>query len=265
MTERKVAFITGASRGIGRGCALELAQRGFDLVLTARTVTGAERYEHSSTVKRSAVEPLPGSLEQTAEEVRALGAQALVIKLDLSVRAEWPAAVQGALEHFGRIDVLVNNAGLSPLYPSLDAVTEALFDKVIGVNLKGPFRISALACTRMAKDNGGAVINVSSLAAIRPDPTSLPYAAAKAGLNALTEGLAQAFAPSVRVNAIQCGPFLTDVADAWTPEIKQAAEERVALGRCGEVDDVVGAALFFATNASAYCTGTILRLDGGAR
>ena len=113
MTERKVAFITGASRGIGRGCALELAQRGFDLVLTARTVTGAERYEHSSTVKRSAVEPLPGSLEQTAEEVRALGAQALVIKLDLSVRAEWPAAVQGALEHFGRIGEPEDMAGIA--------------------------------------------------------------------------------------------------------------------------------------------------------
>src|SRR5215475_8731745 len=109
MGDRKVAFITGASRGIGRGCALELATRGFDVVLTARTVTGAERYEHSSTVKRSAVEPLPGSLEQTAAEVRARGASALVVKLDLSLRADWPAAIDAALAHFGRIDVLVNN------------------------------------------------------------------------------------------------------------------------------------------------------------
>src|SRR5215468_5115678 len=109
MGDRKVAFITGASRGIGRGCALELAKRGFDLVLTARTVTGAERFEHSSTVQQSSTAPLPGSLAQTAREVEALGAVAAVVKLDLGVRADWPAAVQAALGRFGRIDVLVNN------------------------------------------------------------------------------------------------------------------------------------------------------------
>src|ERR1043166_2876247 len=109
MAERKVAFITGASRGIGRGSALELARRGFDLVLTARTVTGAERLEHSSTVKKSLTDPLPGSLERTAEEVRALGVDALVHKLDLARREDWPAGVRTALDRFGRIDVLVNN------------------------------------------------------------------------------------------------------------------------------------------------------------
>src|SRR5437016_8806235 len=98
MPERKVAFITGASRGIGRGCALELARRGFDLVLTARSVTGRERLEHSSTVRKSLTDPLPGSLEETAREVRALGADALVAKLDLAVREDWPAAVAAGLE-----------------------------------------------------------------------------------------------------------------------------------------------------------------------
>src|SRR5215470_4322260 len=106
---RRVAFVTGASRGIGRGCALELAKRGFALVLTARTVTGSERYEHSSTVKKTSRDPLPGSLEATAAEVRALGADAAVVKLDLAERADWPAAIQAALDRFGRIDVLVNN------------------------------------------------------------------------------------------------------------------------------------------------------------
>src|SRR5215467_917989 len=93
MDQRRVAFITGASRGIGRGCALELARRGFDLVLTARTVRGRERLEHSSTVRKSLTDPLPGSLEQTAAEVHALGTDTLVVKLDLAVRADWPAAV----------------------------------------------------------------------------------------------------------------------------------------------------------------------------
>jgi len=245
LLDGQVVVVTGGSRGLGKAMVYAFAEQGAHVVIASR--------------KRENCDVL-------ADEIRTrFGVQALPLGCNVSDWSSCEALVDQTYQQFGRIDVLVNNAGLSPLYPSLDAVTEALFDKVIGVNLKGPFRISALACTRMAKDNGGAVINVSSLAAIRPDPTSLPYAAAKAGLNALTEGLAQAFAPSVRVNAIQCGPFLTDVADAWTPEIKQAAEERVALGRCGEVDDVVGAALFLATNASAYCTGTILRLDGGAR
>src|SRR5437870_9527164 len=106
MATRKVAFITGASRGIGRGCALELARCGFNLVLTARTVTGRERLEHSSTVRKSLTDALPGSLDQTADEVRALGGDALAAKLDLAVREDWPAAIAAGLERFGRIDVL---------------------------------------------------------------------------------------------------------------------------------------------------------------
>src|ERR1700687_6326002 len=98
MAERKVAFITGASRGIGRACALELAKRGFDVVWTARTVTGQERYEYSSSIKKKATKPLPGSLEETAREARALGVDALVAKLDLSVRADWASAVQAAVD-----------------------------------------------------------------------------------------------------------------------------------------------------------------------
>ncbi|MBO0706360.1 MAG: SDR family oxidoreductase, partial [Candidatus Dormibacteraeota bacterium] len=165
----------------------------------------------------------------------------------------------------GRVDVLVNNAGLSPLYPSLEEVTEALFDKVIGVNLRGPFRLASLIGTRMARGAGGSIINISSMEAIRPAPEALPYAAAKAGLNALTEGMARAFAPSVRVNAIQCGPFLTDISTHWTQDAVQGLVDRAALGRCGEPEEVVGAALFFATAASSYCTGAVLRLDGGSR
>src|SRR5215470_14379910 len=166
MPERRVAFVTGASRGIGRGCALELARRGFDLVLTARTVTGTERYEHSSTVKRSAVEPLPGSLEQTAAEVRALGAQAAVIKLDLSVRADWPAAVHGALERFGRIDVLVNNGryiGPGHMDPFEDTPLE-LIEQMMLCNVYAPLALIKLCLPTWKRQGGGIVINVTSSA-----------------------------------------------------------------------------------------------------
>src|SRR5213594_1858284 len=118
MAERRVAFVTGASRGIGRACALELARRGFHVVVAARTVTGAEHLEHSSTVKKSLTTPLPGSLEATGREVRALGSEALVVKLDLAAREDWPAAVDAAIARFGRIDVLVNNGRHLPPGPT---------------------------------------------------------------------------------------------------------------------------------------------------
>jgi len=117
----------------------------------------------------------------------------------------------------------------------------------------------------MAQSGGGSIINISSMAAIRPAPENLPYAAAKAGLNALTEGFAQAFGPTVRVNTIQCGAFSTDVSRAWTPLVTKALATVTALGRVAEPAEIVGAALYFASDASSFCTGSTLRLDGGAR
>jgi len=146
MPERRVAFITGASRGIGRGCALELARRGFDLVLTARTVTGAEGLEHSSTVRKSSTAPLPGSLEQTAREVRALGVDALVVKLDLARREDWPAAVATALARFARIDVLVNNGryvGPGHMDPFEDTPVD-LIEQMLLCNVIAPLHLIKL-------------------------------------------------------------------------------------------------------------------------
>lgn len=200
MTQRKVAFITGASRGIGRGCALELAKRGFDLVLTARTVTGAERYEHSSTVKQSASDPLPGSLEKTAAEVRDLGADALVIKLDLSVRADWPAAIEGALERYGRIDVLVNNGryiGPGHMDPFEETPVE-LLEQMLLCNVVAPLHLIKLCLPIMMRQGGGIIINVTSSAGEREIDApigkggwGLGYSITKAAFNRMVPGLAK--------------------------------------------------------------------------
>jgi NAD(P)-dependent dehydrogenase (short-subunit alcohol dehydrogenase family) len=200
MASRKVALITGASRGIGRGCALELARRGFDLVLTARTVTGRERLEHSSTVRKSLTDPLPGSLEQTAREVGALGAEALVVKLDLSVREDWPAAVKAALERFGRIDVLVNNGryiGPGHMDPFEDTPVE-LIEQMLLCNVIAPLELIKLCLPAMKLQGGGIVINVTSSAGDREIPApigqggwGLGYSLSKAAFNRMVPGLAK--------------------------------------------------------------------------
>jgi NAD(P)-dependent dehydrogenase (short-subunit alcohol dehydrogenase family) len=241
----KVAVVTGGSRGLGKQMVLAFAEAGADVVIASRKLEGCAAL---------------------AEEVaRRFGRRALPVACNVSDWSQCDALVETVYAAFGRVDVLVNNAGLSPLYPSLDQVTEALFDKVIGVNLKGPFRLSALIGTRMAADGGGSIINISSIEAARPEPFAVPYSAAKAGLNALTGGLAQTFAPNVRVNTIQCGPFATDIATAWPDELRTELTEHNALRRVGEPGEVVGAALFFATDASAFCTGATLAVDGGWR
>jgi NAD(P)-dependent dehydrogenase (short-subunit alcohol dehydrogenase family) len=241
--EGKVIVVTGGSRGMGRAMVEAFAARGASLVIASR------KFE---------------ACEALASTVRAQhGVKALPVACNVSSWPDCDALVQAAYGEFGQVDVLINNAGLSPLYPSLDDVSEALFDKVIGVNLKGPFRLSSAIGTRMAVAGGGAIINISSIAAIRPGPHELPYAAAKAGLNAITEGMAQAFGPMVRVNAIQAGPFRTDISKAWDAETVATFEQSLALRRIGEPEEIVGAALYFASDAASFCTGAVLRLDGG--
>jgi NAD(P)-dependent dehydrogenase (short-subunit alcohol dehydrogenase family) len=165
---------------------------------------------------------------------------------------------------FGRVDVLVNNAGMAPLYPRLSAVSEDLFDKVIAVNLKGPFRLGALIGERMQAGNGGSIINISSIGAEHPTMTDLPYAAAKAGLNTLTVGFAVSFGPTVRSNGIMVGPFLTDISKAWDVEGFEAhARKKFPLQRLGQPAEIVGTALYLASDASSFTTGAVITVDGG--
>src|SRR5689334_11386473 len=175
MAVRKVAFITGASRGIGRACAIELARRGFDVVVTARTVTGGERLEHSSTVRKSVTTALPGTLDDTAAAVRALGAEAAVVKLDLAARADWPTAVDAALARFGRIDVLVNNGryvGPGHMDPFEDTPVE-LIEQMMLCNVVAPLHLIKLCLSAMKRQGGGIVINVTSSAGTQETPAPI--------------------------------------------------------------------------------------------
>ena len=167
--EGKVALVTGGSRGLGAEMVRAFAAEGAHVAIASRKLA---------------------SCEELAAEVSARhGVRALPVACNVSHWDECDALAEAVYAEFGAVDVLVNNAGLSPLYPSLDQVTEELFDKVIGVNLRGPFRLAALIGTRMAEGDGGAIINIGSIEAIRPQPGALPYAAAKAGLHVLSEGL----------------------------------------------------------------------------
>lgn len=240
----RVAVVTGGSRGLGREMIRAFAAAGADVVIASRKIEACEAL---------------------AAEVRDdAGVRALPVACHVGHWDQLEELTTTVYGEFGHVDVLVNNAGMAPLYPSLTAVGEDLFDKVIAVNLKGPFRLSALMGERMAADRGGTIVNISSIASERPQPNDLPYAAAKAGLNALTKGFAQALGPTVRVNGILVGPFLTDISAAWDLESFEAhARQKYPLRRLGSPAEIVGAAMYLATEASSFTTGALLHVDGG--
>ena len=243
LTDR-VAVVTGGSRGLGREMVLGFARAGADVVIASRKVE---------------------SCQALARQVEAeTGRRALAHACDVGRWEDLDRLADAAYQTFGKVDVLVNNAGMSPLYDQVVNVTEDLYDKVLAVNLKGPFRLTVLVGTRMAAGAGGSIINVSSVGSIRPYGDIVPYAAAKAGLNAMTVAFAHAFGPKVRVNCIMPGTFVTDINRGWDwNEFDAKHAVRFALRRAGEAAEIVGAALYLASDASSYTTGTILKVDGG--
>lgn len=239
----RTVVVTGGSRGLGRAMVQAFAEAGAAVVVASRD--GEQ-------------------CEQVAREVaEQTGARALGLALHVGSWDRLEPFVDQVEGELGPIDVLVNNAGMSPVYDAATDITEALFDKVLDVNLKGPFRLSTLVGARMAARSGGSIINITSMGAVRPRPHILPYAAAKAGLNALTTGLAHTYGPSVRVNAIMAGTFLTDISKAWDAEVFERRAQTFALRRGGEPEEIVGTALYLASDASSYTTGAVIPVDGG--
>jgi NAD(P)-dependent dehydrogenase (short-subunit alcohol dehydrogenase family) len=240
----RVALVTGGSRGLGREMVLGFARAGADVVIASRKV--------------EACQELATEVEETT------GARALAVACHVGHWDELEPLVDAVYGRFGQLDVLVNNAGMSPLYPDLPAVTEALYDKVFDVNLKGPFRLTALAGSRMVAAGRGSIIFMSSTGSLRPTPDIVPYSAAKAGVNAMTVGFARAFGPAVRVNCIVPGAFATEVTNWWDDDTKRRAAANPPLKRIGDPHEIVGTALYLASDASSYTTGTLIRVDGGS-
>jgi NAD(P)-dependent dehydrogenase (short-subunit alcohol dehydrogenase family) len=236
----KVVMITGGSRGLGFAMARAFAERGAHLVIASRKLDNCER---------------------VAESSRAFGRRAIAIACHAGRWQEIEQLVEASYAEFGRIDVLINNAGMSPVAPSSMETSEDLVDKVFALNFKGPFRLSAIIGSRMAEGQGGSIINVSSYGSLHPQPEYAPYAGAKAALNALTIAHAMEFAPKVRVNAILPGSFRTDIAKHW-PADKESKTDAV-LRRFGEADEIVTTALYLASPASGFTTGALIRVDGG--
>ena len=244
----RTALVTGGSRGLGREMTLAFARAGADVMIASRSLD---------------------SCRATADEIAAAtGRRVLARACHVGRWDELDGLADDAWNLLGGLDILVNNAGKSPLYDHVANIDEKLWDSVIGLNLKGPFRLSAVLGTRMgeraaALGRTASIINISSIAAIHPTPDVVPYTAAKAGLNAITIGLAQTFGPHVRVNCIMPGSFRTDISKAWDWKLVDQAMKRVALRRVGEPHEIVGAAMYLASDAAAYTTGAIITVDGG--
>jgi NAD(P)-dependent dehydrogenase (short-subunit alcohol dehydrogenase family) len=236
----KVVLVTGGSRGLGYEMAKGFARSGADIIITSRKAQACEA---------------------VAEEIRAMGVQAVACAGHVGQWSGLEGLVAAAYEAFGKVDVLINNAGIAPTAPSSAESTEELFDKTLSVNFKGPFRLSALIGPKMVAAGGGCIINVSSMAAVRPTAEYSIYAGAKAALNALTKAHALEYGPKVRVNCIMCGPFRTDIAKSWADDLDKTIQS--AAHRIGRPEEVVTSALYLASVHSSFTTGAVLQLDGG--
>src|SRR5260370_10422833 len=242
----KGVVITGGSRGLGREIAFAVARQGANVVIASRKLANCEE-----VAKQIAAE--------TGRETMAYG-------LHAGRWDELEPFVGAVYDRFGRVDVLVNNAGMSPVYDKLTDVTEKLFDSVVNLDFKGPFRLAALIGERMHAAGSGSIINVSSSGSIRPFGSIVPYPGAKAALNAMSAGLAQGLGPAVRVNTLMPGTFMTEISKAWDLDaVTEDRKKSTALQRIGMPHEIIGAALFLASDASSYTTGSIIRVDGGIR
>ncbi|MFT8361692.1 MAG: 3-oxoacyl-[acyl-carrier-protein] reductase [Sporolactobacillus sp.] len=239
----QVALVTGASRGIGRAIAIELAEAGASIVVN-----------YAGNRARA---------EETAAAIRALGQEAWVCQGDVSREEDVAAVCQGALDHFGHIDILINNAGITRDGLLMRMKAED-WDAVLNTNLKGVFLMTKAVLRPMMRQKKGRIINIASVVGIAGNAGQANYSAAKAGVIGLTKTTAREVASrGITVNAIAPGFIATDMSDKLSEEIKEKMKADIPLGRLGEPKDVAKAACFLASEAAAYITGQTLSVDGG--
>lgn len=240
----KTVLITGGSRGLGKEISFACARAGADVVIASRKIDNCIA---------------------VAKEIEAeTGRQALPYGVHVGRWDQLDGLVDATLEKFGKIDVLFNNAGMSPLYDGLPNVTEELFDSVMNLNFKGPFRLAVLCGEHMMERGSGSIINVSSTGSLRPTGAIMPYASAKSALNTMTDAFARAYGPAVRVNTLMSGTMMTDISKAWDlDKMRESVKTANSLQRIGDPPEIIGAALYLASDASSYTTGATIRVDGG--
>lgn len=242
----KVAVVTGGSRGLGLAIARGLAAAGATVAIASRKLE---------------------SCELVAAELSRSGAQVSAHAFDAEIWSDCDRLFEQIGQRWGGAHILINNVGKSPLAPSSRETSEALFDKIIAVNLRSVFRLCALFGADMYARGGGAIVNISSTGSVRPDPSFAPYAAAKAGVNLLTKTFAQEFAPKVRVNTVMPGPFHTDATRAWSRSeaFVRQAPRILPLARAGNPPEIVGAVLYLVSELASFTTGACIAVDGGHR
>jgi NAD(P)-dependent dehydrogenase (short-subunit alcohol dehydrogenase family) len=240
----KVAVVTGGSRGLGLAMARGLAGAGASVAVASRKLAACEA---------------------AVQEIEAAGGRGSAHAFDASRWEDCDRLFAAVTERWGGAQILVNNVGKSPVAPSSVETSEALFDMVVAVNLKSVFRLSALFGAQMKAAGGGAIVNISSSGSLRPDPSFAPYAAAKSGLNLLTDTFAQEYGPEVRVNTVMPGPFHTDATKAWSRSqgFADVARRTMPMGRAGEPEEIVGAVLYLVSDLASFTTGACIKVDGG--
>ncbi|PAD21069.1 3-oxoacyl-[acyl-carrier-protein] reductase [Terribacillus saccharophilus] len=243
MLSGKVALVTGASRGIGREIALELASNGVNVAVN-----------YSGSKEKA---------EAVAEEIRALGQESIVIQANVAEEESVKDMVKQTIEAFGSLDILVNNAGITR-DNLLMRMKEEDFDAVIQTNLKGVFLCTKAVTRQMMKQKAGRIINVASIVGVSGNPGQANYVAAKAGVIGLTKTAAKELAArNVLVNAVAPGFITTDMTDEMTDEQKQAMQSMIPLGKPGKPEDVARVVRFLASEDSNYITGQTIHIDGG--
>jgi NAD(P)-dependent dehydrogenase (short-subunit alcohol dehydrogenase family) len=240
----KVAVVTGASRGLGLAIARGLARAGAAVAVASRKSVACQ---------------------SVVDELSVAGASASAHAFDAGRWEDCDRLFAEVTARWGNAHILVNNVGMSPVAPSSLETSQALFDKIIAVNLRAAFRLCALFGNQMRGAGRGSIVNISSSGSLRPQPGFAPYAAAKAGLNVLTATFAKEFGPAVRVNTVMPGPFHTDATQGWShsEEFARHAQSALPLQRAGDPAEIVGAVLYLVSDLASFTTGACLAVDGG--